>query len=148
MASEPVYSLIMQIRRLFQRLKTVGEEILQGTGINPSQRAILEFLYQRQSHSVPQIAEYLSVTRQHVQVIVNDLVELDLARCLDNPAHKRSPLVEATPEGIAMFESIQQKEAEILRQFQRQLPEKDIRSALKVLESLDKLLSKFSEKKL
>jgi len=146
MASEPVYTLIMQIRRLFQRLKAVSEEILQGTGINPSQRAILEFLYQQQSHSVPQIAEYLSVTRQHVQVIVNDLVELELARCLENPAHKRSLLVEATPEGIAMFESIQQKEAEILRQFQQQLPEKDIRSALKLLESLDKLLSKFSEK--
>jgi len=146
MASEPLYPLIMQIRRLFQRLKTVGEEILQGTEINSSQRAILEFLYQRQPHSVPQIAQSLSVSRQHVQVIVNDLVELGLVRCLENPAHKRSPLIEAMTEGITLFESIQQKEAEILQQFQQQLPEKEILSALKTLESLDRLLSNFSGK--
>lgn len=146
MSSKPVYSLIMQIRRSFQRLKTVSEEILQGTGINASQRAILEFLYQHQSHTVPQLAECLSVSRQHVQVIVNDLVALGLARCLENPIHKRSPLIEATPEGVALFESIQEKEAEILQQFQQQLPKKEIQSALNTLESLNKLLANFSGK--
>ena len=52
----------------------------------------MEFLYPKEALSVPDIARRYDVSRQHVQVTVNTLVERGLARGTVNPRHKRSPL--------------------------------------------------------
>jgi len=62
-------------------------------------RAVLEYLGRHGDSAVPRIAEARRVSRQHVQVIVNDLVAAGLAEFRDNPSHRRSRLVAATPAG-------------------------------------------------
>ena len=74
MHTSTLYQLTWQIRRLFQRLRTTSDELLDGTGINASQRAVLEFLHQQQPQTVPQIAQGKSVSRQHIQTVANDLL--------------------------------------------------------------------------
>lgn len=49
--------------------------------------------------TVPAIARRLGVTRQAVQRVADALAEEGLLRFLDNPAHRRSPLVELTRSG-------------------------------------------------
>lgn len=49
--------------------------------------------------TVPQVARRLGISRQAVQRIVDVLAEQDLVRIVDNPAHRRSPLIELTRTG-------------------------------------------------
>ncbi len=64
--------------------------------LQASQRAVLEFLSQQQAQIVPQIAREISVSRQHIQTVVNDLLALGLIEAVENPTHKRSSLIQLT----------------------------------------------------
>lgn len=141
MAPTTIYQLVWQTRRLFQHLRAVSESLLEGTGINTSQRAVLEVLNNKQSMSVPQIAQQLTVSRQHIQIIVNELQALDLLAAIDNPAHKRSPLMATTKAGAKLFESIQKSEAEILETIQKGFSKQDLLTTTKTLESFNAKLA-------
>ena len=52
-----------------------------------------------ESHTVPAMAERLGLTRQSVQRVVNELESKGLVSFVDNPRHRRSPLVAMTEEG-------------------------------------------------
>lgn len=49
--------------------------------------------------TVPSVAHRLGVSRQAVQRVADVLASEDLVRFVDNPAHRRSPLVELTRSG-------------------------------------------------
>ena len=81
MASNPeeMYQLVWWTRRLFQQLRVTSEELMEGTGINASQRAVLEFLYGHPAQTVSQMAREKNVSRQHIQTVVNNLLEIPAA---------------------------------------------------------------------
>lgn len=141
MATASIKQLIWQTRRLFQHLRTVSESLLEETDINTSQRAVLEFLYREQPATVPHMAKQLSVSRQHIQVIVNELLKLKLVNAIENPAHKRSPLMETTCSGNQLFESIEEIEAEFINKLQKKFPMKDLQTTLETLQAFDDLLA-------
>ena len=90
--------LIDEVRLLYNQFMELLDELHRNVGVTPSQRAVLEHL-QRGGITVPSLARERGVTRQHIQSVVNDLVDLGLAEARDNPAHKRSPLIGLTREG-------------------------------------------------
>lgn len=136
-----LYRVILQTRHLFQRLRSVSDDLLEGSGINTSQRAVLEFLYQQPPQAVPQIAREKSVSRQHIQIIVNDLLALKLIESVENPTKKRSPLIQLSRKGIALFKSIQIKETEFLKTAEKQFSQMELKTALNTLKSLDDYLA-------
>jgi DNA-binding MarR family transcriptional regulator len=140
-ASSNMYQLIWQTRRLFQRLRATSEELLEGSGINASQRAVLEFLNVEEPQTVPQIARGKTVSRQHIQMVVNSLLELGLVEVLENPVHKRSQLVQATAAGKTLFSSVLNKEALVLKEMEKNFLQRDLTIACRVLESLDSYLA-------
>jgi DNA-binding MarR family transcriptional regulator len=141
MAPTPIYQLIWQTRRLFQRLRTVSEVLMENTVINAPQRAVLEFVVLKAPQTVQQIAQFLSVSRQHVQVIVNELLELELLEAIENPAHKRSPLIKVNNSGKKLFKTIQTREAAALKNLEGRIPAKDIATTIKTLKALDEYLA-------
>lgn len=136
-----LYQLIWQTRRLFQKLRSTSDGLLEGTGINASQRAVLEFLLQQHPQTVPEIARDKSVSRQHIQTVVNDLLDLGLIKVVENPAHKRSSLIEISSKGKALFESVKKKEATFIKKLEKQFSQKDLTTALRTLKSLDEHLT-------
>jgi len=136
-----LYQLIWQTRRLFQRLRSTSDELLDGAGVNTSQRAVLEFLYRQQPQTVPQIAREKSVSRQHIQTVVNDLFELELIEAVENPAHKRSPLIQITSAGETLFKSIRKKEAILLKTMEKKFSQRDLTTTLSTLKSIDDYLT-------
>jgi len=106
--------MIVEVRRLFHVLAQASSELSQDTGVNASMRAVLETLYAAGQVTVPEIARQKQVTRQHIQQIVNQLLSAGLVEALDNPAHKRSPLIALTPAGQETFGRIAAREAELL----------------------------------
>jgi len=71
-------------------------EHLEGLGITAADRAVMEFLYPEGRLSVPEISRRCRVSRQHVQVTVNSLVDKGLAETRESPGRKRSPLISLT----------------------------------------------------
>ena len=102
---------------------------------------MLEFLHIKQPQTVPKIAHEKSVSRQNIQVIVNDLLALELIESVENPAHKRSALIQLTSKGKALFESIQEKEASLLKTMEKKFSKKELTTTLNTLKSFDNYLA-------
>lgn len=138
--TKTLQALIWQVRRLFQDLSCESSELLQDLGINTSQRAVLEFLSNQESQTVPDIARRFDVSRQHIQQLVNELLKKGLVETSHNPRHKRSVLIQRTAAGRTMFETIQQREAKVLKQMAPYFTLKDLETALGTLGQLSQML--------
>lgn len=135
-----LYQVIWQTRRLFQRLATTGDNLHADLGLNASQRALLEFLEGREPQTVPDIARERGVSRQHVQVLVNQLLGLGLVQALENPAHRRSVLVERTEKGRKVFKSARKREAMGLTEMAARFDPGDLETTARTLAALERYL--------
>ena len=140
-AQTNLYQVIWQTRRLFQRLRSTSEELLASTGINASQRALLEFLHRQEPQTVPQIAREKSVSRQHIQLVANELLSLKLITTTENPGHKRSNLLRLTAKGKTLFESIQKKEAVLINFLEKKFEQENLYTTFETLQSIDEYLA-------
>ncbi len=130
------YQIIWLIRRLFRSLAHRSDEILRDLSISAADRAVLEFLLPDRKLSVPAIAAQYKVSRQHVQVTVNRLVEAGLLSTSTNPSHKRSPLLGLTAKGKKLFRTITTRDMAAISALFSHVPEDDIQITRKTLDSL------------
>lgn len=68
-------------------------------GLNRTEGKILSLLQEKGARTVPQMARFLGVTRQNVQVAVNALLGKNLLLAAKNPDHKTSALFALTERG-------------------------------------------------
>jgi len=110
-ANEPIAALLDEVRLLFHQAVRTGEALHSGESITLGMRGVLEFLHLNGPASVPQLARRRLVTRQHVQALVNALLEKKRVALAPNPAHRRSALVTLTPAGRRQIERMRAREA-------------------------------------
>jgi DNA-binding MarR family transcriptional regulator len=108
------YKVTWLIRRLFRAMAERADAYLRDAGLTAADRAVLEFLNPDTRLTVPAIARRYQVSRQHVQVTVNHLIEQGFVETYDNPRHKRSPLLALTSSGQRMFATIRRRESAVL----------------------------------
>lgn len=108
--TEKLYTIITEIRYCFNTLKSLTEEMHADLDVNASMRAIMEHLTCYGTQTVPEIAKTKNVSRQHVQKIMNALLERNFVKATDNPAHKLSPLYDITKKGRSVFSTIRERE--------------------------------------
>jgi len=138
----PLFTSMTQgVRRLFHRLANAAGQLHAGTSITPGMRAIMENLTDSGPQTVPAMARIRPVSRQHIQKQVDSLLADGLVRCRENPAHKRSRLVELTPQGKRAFSSIRLREAHALSALDLDLTAEELAVADKVVH---RLIEKFS----
>jgi DNA-binding MarR family transcriptional regulator len=111
---EHVTSVVNEVRLLNNRLIQLVEELHRDSGITASQRAVLEFVSRNGPATVPAIARARGVTRQHIQVIVNELMSADLVEPKPNPAHQRSPNYALTETGQHTIDALLEREGDYL----------------------------------
>lgn len=109
---------------------------LQHLGIAAADRAVMELIYPDKKLSVPEIARRYRASRQHVQVTVNSLIAKDLAATVENPDHKRSPLITLTEEGREMFKTILHRHRAVTEALFADVPSTDRRQTRETLERL------------
>ncbi len=107
---QALMSLVHEIRRSFQELGQYANALHSELGVNASMRAVLEFIHEHGAQTVPDIARAKSVTRQHIQTIVDQLLDRGLVEQRANPTHKRSYLIALTRDGRKVFAAIRRKE--------------------------------------
>lgn len=130
------YAIVWLVRRLFRALAQKASEHLEPFGLTAADRAVMEFLYRDKTLSVPEIAARYQVSRQHVQVTANRLLESGMLESLVNPRHKRSRLLALTGRGRETFAAILGMDNEALRQLMSGIPERDRETTQKTLETL------------
>src|SRR5215813_12584173 len=96
-SESPFDSMITETVSRFHRLRFVADQIHHRGEMTGGLRSILRSLDKLGEQTVPQMARARSVTRQHVQALVNQLVKERLVEFIANPAHKRSPLAPLAP---------------------------------------------------
>lgn len=130
------YQITWLIRRLFRGMGQLSNKRLESVGITAADRAILEFLYPDRCLSVPEIAERYRVSRQHVQVTINVLLERKLVRTIQNPRHKRSPLISLTKSGHELFSGILRDDAETIETWFSGISKAERKQTRRLLETL------------
>lgn len=135
------YEIVWLVRRLFRALAQRSNENLVESGISAADRAVMEFLYPEKSLSVPAIAARYQVSRQHVQVTVNSLLDKGLVVARDNPRHKRSPLITLEPKGRELFARVLEQDRRELDRLLASVPAADLRTTRRTLNSLLEELS-------
>jgi DNA-binding MarR family transcriptional regulator len=133
--SDP-YQVIWLVRRLFRSLAQRSGELLEEFDISAADRAVLEFLFPAAKLSVPQIARRYQVSRQHVQVTANALIEKGLIEALENPRHKRSPLMKLSARGRALFSRVFANDQQVVESLFAGLPAADLAVTRRTLQCL------------
>ena len=108
-----VEKIALEVRHFFQVLKALADSLHKDVGLNASTRAVMEAIADR-PRTVPDIARSKSVTRQHIQLLVDELAKSDLVELRPNPAHLRSPLIALTRKGESVFAALRRREAPLL----------------------------------
>ena len=131
-----VDDLTMTAALLYFRMRKAAEEILGEGEQSSGRRSVLKGLVKAGPQTVPHMARLRAVSRQHIQKLVNGLLTDGLVELTDNPAHKRSKLVQITASGRSVAEATSLREAEILPELARGIALEDIRTATRVLGQL------------
>jgi DNA-binding MarR family transcriptional regulator len=134
--TKKVEAVTREIRHCFNRLKAAGDDLHRDLGITASMRAVLESLHAASERTVPDVAREKRVSRQHIQVLVNELAGGGFVRTYPNPNDKRSPLVTLTATGRATFEGMRRREATVLSELARAVTECDLDATLATLRAI------------
>ncbi len=108
--------LVDETVRLYRRLNLVAEEVHEKGEMSGGLRGILRTLKKEGAQTVPHLARSKSVSRQHIQVLVNRLIEEGFVALRPNPAHKRSPLLCLTSLGEKIVNQMGIREAKLMSQ--------------------------------
>jgi DNA-binding MarR family transcriptional regulator len=110
---EPIEALLDEVRLLWHVMAKTAARLHKRDGVTVGMRALLELLQRQGPATVPQMARARGVTRQHVQGLVDLLAARRLVRLTDNPAHRRSALVELTPAGERLIGRLLARERKV-----------------------------------
>ena len=136
MPVDDAYKITWLVRRLFRALAGMADEYLGELGITAADRAVLEFLSFGEPLPVPEIAARYDVSRQHVQVTVNRLLDKGLVTVKPNPSHKRSPLIAISTDGRHLFSRIRRREKKLVDDLFRDIPASSQQATRRTLQKL------------
>lgn len=128
--------LINETSLLFHRLKIVADEVHQQGEMSGGLRSILRNLDKHGEQTVPQMARDRSVSRQHVQTLINQLAEAGYVEFIENPAHKRSAFVRLTPQGKKTVDAMDRREHKLLSKSGVGVPDKKMHEAAETLRAV------------
>ena len=140
-------SLIFEALRLAGRLTLAGDAMMAEIGLTSARWQILGIVaYLPSPRTVSQIARTMGQSRQAVQRIVNDLEQAGILAFLDNPAHKRAPLIALTDNGRALFAEAESRRVPWTEGLAADLGGHDVKAALTALATLRKALEQRDER--
>ncbi len=132
---------------LFHELRATADSLHDDPdGLSAGHRGVLESLRREGARTVPDLARARPVSRQHIQVLVNRLLELELVVTTPNPAHRGSPLVALTPAGRRRFTAMVARERDAFAHAKLPVPLGRLREATQTLHEVRRFLAERRER--
>lgn len=122
------------------RLLRVAEELHREGPASSARRGILKTLSDEGPQSVPQMARARTVTRQHVQTLVNSLMEEGLVEISKNPAHRKSSLIRLTKTGERAVRDNTRREALLVMEVTPDVEDMNLEGAYAVIHRVREFL--------
>ncbi len=138
--STALLRLFDEIPALFHKLRSVAGDVHGRDVTTAGRRGLLRSLDRIGPQTVPQMARARTVSRQHIQIIVNRLLKDGLVASEENPAHRKSPLVRLTPKGKRQLLAAEERESQLLARASFDLAAEEINRAADTLRALRDLL--------
>jgi len=135
-----VMAVLEEAVALHLRATAVIEQLHRRPELTGACRGVLRDLARLGPRTVPQLARRRDCSRQHVQVLVKRLVADGMAELVDNPDHRRSPMVRLTPAGKDTLETMWRREADLIDELPAVLAIEELEGARRVLRQLRRLL--------
>jgi DNA-binding MarR family transcriptional regulator len=136
------YSVLRNVRPLHRQAARAVTATLRGQPFTMATRALVERLEDVGPRTVPQLAEWLDVSRQAVQRVVDDARAHGYVEVRDNPAHRRSHLVALTSKGHDAFHRLHADEVATLARVAADIDRDDLLTCAAVLERLTDALAR------
>jgi len=95
--------------------------------------------------TVPQIARRMGLTRQAVQASVNRLLSETLVEAVENPDHRRSPIIRMTELGAEKYAAIQRRQVTWINDLAAGLKRSELAITAQVLQQLSNRLDASKE---
>lgn len=130
---------IDEIRSCFHQLGAAATDIHSAIHLTGAGRAVLESLVRFGDQTVPQMASARPVSRQHIQTIVDALIEDGLVESVANPAHRRSSLIALTAKGRRTMAAATVREREALQLLGTAFSEDELRQSIELTARLRRL---------
>ena len=128
--------IIYEATALFHRAHAMAEQIHGQGQFTAGKRGVLRGLDRLGPQTVPQMARIRPVSRQYIQMLVNQLSQDGHVEFIPNPAHKRSRRVRLTPQGKAFLEAMYRREAKLLAGLEIDIAEEDLHAAGEILRTV------------
>lgn len=138
---EAFNTLVEETVALFHRLRAIAEILHEQGELSGGRRSVLLGLERLGPQTVPQMARARPVSRQHIQILVNGLVEDEYVELVPNPAHKRSALVQLTAKGRDFIVELRKREQEMHRLVDLGVTPVEMASASEILQVVREALS-------
>jgi DNA-binding MarR family transcriptional regulator len=134
-------ALVPQVTGLAKAAREYSIGIHRFEGVPVGVAAVLQLLLQGGPQTVPRIGRARSTSRQNTQVLVNRMVAERWVELVENPAHKRSALVQLTEEGRQLAKSVTEREVGLHRLVIPQVDADDLEKATALLARLREVLA-------
>ena len=135
-ASEAMQELVVETIAAFFLLRATGRRIEAVTAADGGYWGMLRSLKLEGAQTVPQIARSRPVSRQHIQKLANEMIADGVVELVNNPAHKRSKLLQLTDKGETIFQEITARIAQAAAGLSQDMDIADLQVAVRVLRQL------------
>ncbi|MFE7129834.1 MarR family winged helix-turn-helix transcriptional regulator [Streptomyces sp. NPDC057638] len=127
---------------LYRRVLRAVERTAPAQGLSVGVRTVLDLLRGQGPLTVPQMSHHQALSRQFLQRMVHEAAGLRFVEIRPNPAHRRSPLIHLTDEGLAAITAVTARERAALRETGGDLTEAEVAACVRVL---DQMLTLFDD---
>jgi DNA-binding MarR family transcriptional regulator len=139
-----IQELIDEVIVTFRELRVFSVEIHGDGAPMPGQRGVLIDLACMGPQTVSVMARVRTVSRQHIQALVDYFRARGLAELVENPNHRRSKLVRLTRNGRVRVRAMVERERVALSSFDLGIAPAQIRRAAAVLRALRQHLQDYT----
>jgi DNA-binding MarR family transcriptional regulator len=134
--AEAVAELMLEVAQCFFRIRAIGQKTGFITSWGGGAFGFMRSLALLGPLTVPQIAQMRPTSRQRMQRLADELAAEGLVRFIDNPKHRRSMLVQLTPNGAARYGELNARFLSIASTMAVALSERDIRKTTEIVRHL------------
>ncbi|MCB2194058.1 MAG: MarR family transcriptional regulator [Deltaproteobacteria bacterium] len=141
-----LHEFFHEVFHLQAMLSQIVDAVHERAGMRTPQIRLAETLEAGGKITVPEAAARLEVSRQFVQTLCNEMVDLGWLAFSENPRHKRSKLVSLSKRGREKLNQAKRIEAEIIEQGEPPVHSKAVRDATSLAVTLRQWLQEAVEK--
>lgn len=135
--AQALAELVGESVRLHGRLLAASDRMSRDLGLTGARWQVLSVLGRSpEPTTVSELARWMGLTRQSVQRVADALAANGMIELVDNPNHRRAPLLTVTPRGRALLARLDERRYRWANEVAAELDAADIEAAVGLLRTV------------